>query len=332
MGHLLLAILALAGAPARAAGLPDWVSGSAADYPKAAFLSGVGEGPTQEKAADKARAEIAKTFSLEIQSVSQSSAREVTDGVKTSFSQDVSEDVRAVTAKVIEGVEIAKYARDEEGVHYALAVLDRGHSLSVFRDRLAADDKEFVELSGRLAGLQGKFARVKIALKLVGLGKARRRLNADYRLLNPSGTGIEAPPGYPDGLAAARAAVAAVTVQVDVKGVNGARVASRFIDALSAYGLRATEKTDRKPDILVESEGSGRNLRAENLTWFRAEGSLATKISYGSTGEVITRFETAGTGSSGDPRSAVGATLASLSEKAAARVFKLIVSGDLLDD
>ncbi len=327
----LVAIIAV-GASAQAPSPPGWVSGTSPEYPKGAFLTGVGEGPTQEKAADKARAEIAKIFSLEVRAETQVSAREVTDGVKSSYSQDVSDDVRTFTAKVIEGVEIARYGRGEAGTHYALAVLDRGHSLKVFKDKIEAGDKEFAELSERLGKTDGKFTRIRLALRLVGLGKSRRRFNADYRLLNPDGTGLEAPAAFAEALASARKAVAAVTVQVDVQGTNAARVTTRFIDALSAYGLRATEKGGRAPDVLVEAVGSGRNLRAENLTWFRAEGSLAVKMSYGASGEAITRFEEAGTDASGDPRSAVGQTLAKLSEKAAGRVFKVLVSGDLLDD
>lgn len=327
---VLLATLSVARAYAETT--PGWVSGNSPDYPKAAYLTGVGEGPTQEKAADKARNEIAKIFSLEIHSESQSSAREVSDGVKSTFSQDISEDVRTFTAKVIDGIEIARDWRSESGTHYALAILDRAHSLKIVGDKIGANDKEFTELYERLGKTEGKFSRIRIALRLVALGKIRRRINADYRFLNPEGKGIEAPAASSEALASARKAVSAVTVQVDVQGTNAARVRTRFIDALSVYGMRATEKGGRAPDILVEAVGEGHNLRPENLTWFNAEGALAVKMSYGPTGEVITSFEESGTGSSGDPSTAVGKTLATLSTKAAARVFKIIVSGDLLDD
>jgi hypothetical protein len=331
---LLLTVLiaTLSGTAARAEATPGWVSGNSTDYPQAAYLTGVGEGPTQERAADKARGEIAKIFGLEIRAETQSSAREVSDGKKSTFSQDVSDDVRTFTAKVIDGIEIARDWRDESGTHYALAVLDRAHSLKVVGDKIGANDKEFTELYERLGKTEGKFSRIRTALRLVALGKSRRRFNSDYRFLNPEGKGIEAPAASAEALASARKAVSAVTVQVDVQGTNAARVQTRFIDALSVYGLRATEKGGRAPDILVEAVGEGRNLRAENLTWFNAEGSLSVKMSYGSTGEVITSFEESGTGSSGDPRTAVGKTLATLSTKATARVFKILVSGDLLDD
>lgn len=320
------------GSPARAEASPGWVFGNSPDYPKGAFLSGVGEGSTQEKAADKARAEIAKIFSLEIRAETQASASEVSAGGKSTFSQEVSDDVRTYTAKIVDGVEIVRTWRSEAGTHYALAVLDRGHSLKVIGDKIAAGDKEFLELAERLGKTEGKFSRIRIALRLVSLGKSRRRINADYRFLNPEGKGIDAPATAPETLAVARSAVSSVTVQVDVQGVNAVRVRTRFIDALTAYGLRATEKGGRAPDVLVEAVGDGRRLRADNLTWYNAEGSLSVKMSYGATGEAITSFEESGIGASGDPSTAVGKTLSTLSVKASSRVFKIIVSGNLLDD
>jgi len=317
---------------ARSEAGPGWISGSSSDYPKAAYLTAVGEGPTQEKAADKARAEIAKIFNVEIRSESQSSTREVSDGVNSAFSQSLSDDVRTFTSQVIGGIEIARDWRSESGSHYALAVLDRAHSLKVVGDKISTNDKEFGELYERLGKTEGKFSRIRTGLRLMALGKNRRRFNADYRFLNPEGKGIEPPAASQEALAAARKAVSDVTVQVDVQGSNAARVRTRFINALSVYGLRATEKGGRTPDILIEAEGEGRDLSPENLTWFSAEGALSIKVSYGSTGEAITSFEESGTGSSGDPSTAVGKTLETLSTKAAGRVFKLIVSGDLLDD
>lgn len=328
----ILLLTVLAAATARAETAPAWVSGNSPDYPKAAFLSGVGEGSTQEKAADKARAEIAKIFSLEIKAETSASASEVSSGGKSTFSQEVSEDVKTYTARIVDGVEIPRTWKSDSGTHYALAVLDRGHSMKVIGDKIADGDNEFADLAERLAKTEGKFSRIRIALKLVGLGKSRRRYNADYRFLNPEGRGIDAPANAPEVLSAARRSVSSVTVQVEVEGVNSERVRTRFIDALTVYGLRVTEKGGRAPDVLVSAVGDGRRLRADNLTWFNAEGSLRVKMSYGATGEVITSFEESGVGSSGDPSTAVGKTLSTLSVKSAARVFKIIVSGNLLDE
>ena len=59
---------------------------------------------------------------------------------------------------------------------------------------------------------------------------------------------------------------------------------------------------------------------------------MTVRVLRGSTGEVVTSFETTGQDAARDPGSSVDAVLASLSDKTAARLFAFIVSGDILDD
>jgi len=93
-----------------AAERPDWVSGTSSAYPKSAYLIGVGQGPSQEKAADKARAEIAKGLSLTVTAKTQATAQETSYGAESSFTQTVADDVRTSTAKVLDGVRIGQDA------------------------------------------------------------------------------------------------------------------------------------------------------------------------------------------------------------------------------
>ena len=327
---LLAALLAL---PASAQGdRPDWMSGASAAYPRSAYLTGVGQGPTQEKAADRARAELSKEFGVSLSAVSRTASAETASGGASSSWQEVSDEVKASTQKVLDGVEVVSYWQGPESWH-AFAVLDRAHSLKVFADRLADVDRSWDEAAGEIARVEGKFARLRLALSLLRLAKDRRRINADYRILNPDGKGIPAPASYQDGLARARKAVSAVTVAVEVTGHNGRRLTSRLMDALSGHGLKAVEKGGSPaPDIVVEAEAEGTPLPPENLTWYWARGCIMTKVSYGSTGEVFSRFEESGQDAAGDPGTAVDLTLRALAARTAAHVFASVTSAELVDD
>jgi len=311
---------------------PDWMSGASAAYPKAAYLTGVGEGATQEKAADKARAEVAKGFGVSLTAISRTAAAETSAGDASSSWQEVSDEVKTSTQKVLDGVEVVSYWQGPQG-WYAFAVLDREHNLKVFKDKLAETDRGWKEVSEELARTEGKFARLKIALRLLRLAKDRRRVNQDFRILNPEGQGIPAPDSYEQVLSKARKAVAVVTVAVEVAGAQGRQLTSRIMDGLSATGLKVVEKGGAKtPDIMVEASAEGEPLRPENLLWYWAKGSIMVKLSYGSTGEVFTRFEESGQDAARDPRSAMDATLRSLAAKTAAHVFSAIISAELVDE
>jgi len=325
------ALLFLSAAGLAAAAKPDWLSGDAAAYPKSAYVLGIGEGPTQDKAADKARAEIAKVFGTALTANTVVNASASIDASGSSESQYVSDDVRTSTAKFLEDVEVAQYWTDETGSVHALAVLDRGHALKTLADKIAEIDRDFSANAADLDKAEGKFSALRAALKLQQGAKSRRRLNADYRILNPDGKGVPAADSAHEALSRARRAVSALTVSVAASGEHAERMGARMIDALGYYGLKAVERGG-KPDVVIELQGAAQPLPIENLTWFSAQGTVSVKMSYGSTGEVFKRFDESGEGSSGDPGQAVPAALIRLTDRAAVRAYQVLTSPTTLDD
>lgn len=310
---------------------PDWLKGDSPSYPRSQYMIGVGEGPSREKAADRARAELAKSFGLSVEAKTSASASESSDGKSSSFSQQVSDDVRTSTAKVLHGVEIAQTWQGPES-HFALAVLDRAHSLKILRDKIEEIDREFGALSDILKKTEGKFAKLRTSLRLVQLAKDRRRLNADYRLLNPDGKGVPAPTAYEGVVSAARKAVSALNIQVAASGDHAEQLAGRVMDGLGAYGIRASAKSESPCDLVVEAKAEAKNLPAENLLWYWARGTVTASVSYGSTGEPVTRIQETLQEAARDPGSAREKAYLALADRTADRVFKLVSSPELVDD
>jgi hypothetical protein len=151
-------------------------------------------------------------------------------------------------------------------------------------------------------------------------------------VLAADGKGIPAPAALEQALPQARAAVQAVTIQIDATGVETETTASRLIDGLSAYGLKVVEKGAAPADVIVEAKASAENLEAEDLTWYWAHGAVRVKMRYGATGEVFQRFEEAGQEASRDPSTSVGVTVAKLADRAADHAFKVLTSNSVLDE
>ena len=328
MSHLLsLAAALLLASPAFCGqDKPDWLTGESASYPRDAYITGVGEGSTQDKAADKARAEVAKGFGVSLRAESRSAVTETTE----SSWQEVSDEVRTSTRKVLDGVEVVSYWQGPQNWH-AFAVLNREHGFKVLKDKLEESDRSWQDLAKELEKAQGKFARLKLALRLLRLSKERDRVNADFRVLSPEGKGIPAPASAAEILSQARRAVSTVTVSVEATGEQARKVASRLMDALAAAGLKAVEKGLKAPDIELSAMAEGEALPPENFIWYWAKGSLQVKLAYGATGEVFSEFEESGQEAARGPQAALDATLAGLAKQAAAHAFAVIASTELAD-
>jgi hypothetical protein len=110
---------------------PDWtMSGLHGDFPDSHYISGVGQGDSRDKAADRARAEISKRFRVSVDSSSVSSQSLLLtnlNGVETDYSKENLRELTSTSTKmVIEDVRIAETWFDKKTVQYfALAVLDR---------------------------------------------------------------------------------------------------------------------------------------------------------------------------------------------------------------
>jgi hypothetical protein len=136
-----LGVTLMCGGCSHQQGKPGWVAGEAGAYPASRYLLGRGEGSSQQQAADRARAEIAKIFRVAIidEAVDTQTVTTTRKGGKKAREQQ-SEATRTVTTwtdELLEGVEIARVWHDRQMQrHYALAVLARAQTAQSLRRRM----------------------------------------------------------------------------------------------------------------------------------------------------------------------------------------------------
>lgn len=254
------ALLALALAAA-----PDWVDGMPAAFPRARFLTAVGVAEDRPAAEARARAGVAAFFATGVASVTRAKESEakatgsqqvevagVTATARTELraaAVAVEQEVTAVTAKLLEGVEIADRFTDPTGRVHALAVLDRTRAVEVLRRRLVEVDADVGALAARLAEPGTAFARARLAHRLVGASARRAPLVADLRLLDPAAE-PEAPPATRGAREAAERALGAVAVAVRAAGEDADRLRTAAARAVVATGMRAAA-LDASHDLAV---------------------------------------------------------------------------------
>ncbi|OGR99317.1 MAG: hypothetical protein A2V88_03825 [Elusimicrobia bacterium RBG_16_66_12] len=207
---------------AKAGSRPDWVDGNSRQYPRDKYLVGVGMGDDRATASDRARSEISKIFTTNVNvttnlNESESSSKQ---GSKTenSFSQAISQSLQTASRKVLEGVEVAENWKDGATMQqYALAVLDRSKALAAVKDKIDDFDKQAQQWKSQMDSASDKVGKVKAAMKLLALLKARTELNGEVRVLDPGGKTIPSPFDEAAVRAEAAKTVAELDVIVDIK-------------------------------------------------------------------------------------------------------------------
>ncbi|MFI5363651.1 MAG: LPP20 family lipoprotein [Elusimicrobiota bacterium] len=330
----LVAVAALLGAacaaPARASSSrPSWAdTGDSSEFPRARYVTGVGNADDETSAAERARGEVAKVFSADVNSVSTVSESEANgdqNGKKThSWSNDVAQKVRTATQKVLEGVNIVARWKDSTGRCYALAALPKDEALLAITEKSTDIDKEGADNKAALAAATDPFARAKAAAKLLALAKAQDSLAADYRVL-----GGGALQGSFDGAsvrAQAAAALAALDVLVAVAGDGSEAVQSAIVSGLNAVGLTAKAgAAGDKADLTAVATVTVQEQNMPDRLWRRARSTAAISLTDGRTGKIFATLDvTAREDARDDYVEARRRSLVSLSKDAAKRVSAAI--------
>jgi len=192
---LTLTVSLLAGCAALP-GTPDWVSGPAARYSASQYLIGRGQAASSDEARDRARADLAKTFEVNLSVESEDvQAFRSTEGGSSERGQYQASSTRRVAARsdrVVEGVEIAETWQDPATKDYhALAVLPRLKAATALREDIVRQDDATRAQLDRARNAQDLLLKIAAAAQAVSLQSERAAMQKSLRVADPLGMGAE---------------------------------------------------------------------------------------------------------------------------------------------
>lgn len=262
---MIIAILVLA---AGCAGTkqPDWTMGKSQDYPVESWLLGVGIDRDRGRAEDRARAEIAKIFQVEIRAIDKSEEShrlsQVGKLASSEYAQNVSAELTAKTDKILAGVRIVEiWQHPKNGEWQVLAGLDRLRVARGLRGDLQGIDDRLTDLVARAEGRLSPPRRLGVYLQALRLADERRRIAADLRVVEPSGWVVEAPYSAHEIASRADNAAAAIRIGLQLGEEPPAIVQGALVRALADVGILQAPPSEQnlvvRGTITVDSYATG---------------------------------------------------------------------------
>lgn len=274
---LLLAITACASSGTKS---PDWVTGKSAQYPAQTYLTGRGQGDNRGVAQDRARADLSKTFEVQIKEQSTDRVKyqgtSTEEGMQSQLDATASREVMTRTDQVIQGIEIAELWEDPEtGQVHAFAILDRNKSSNDLRQSIQQQDSATareIALAKQQADL---FSKIGNASRAVELQEIRYEDQWILKIVDPTGIGV--PPAY--NLSSLRTDRDSLLQRLRIKSsvvndpIGGL---SEIVDgAIAKSGF--SHVTDGNPDYLLESDLQVDSFR-DKKGWFWYRGNLQVNL------------------------------------------------------
>jgi len=307
---------------------PSWVEGESSKWPRSQYVTGVGSADDEEAAADRARGEISRVFSSNVSvdtSVDESEATVNAGGkTSTSFSQQLAQNVRTASKKMLEGVEIVERWKDSASSrYYALATLNKGKAMGAVTEKTQALDADASLWKTKLDAAGDKFERAKAAAKLSALLKGRLELENDRRVLG--GGALASTVDVSAAKAAAVKALEALDVVVIATGDHADELETGIVTGLVASGLTAKRgNPGDKGDLVVESKSAAQVVEGGDERWKWSRGTATVTLKDGREDKMFTRFEVSERQASADAGEARRRAAAGLAKKAAEKVAAAI--------
>jgi hypothetical protein len=224
---------------------PDWVNGNSSRYPAATYLAGHGQSDNMALAKDRARADLAKNFSVNVSEQSNdtsSYSQSGTDAAAGKNSLDVSRNINTRTEQMLNGVEISDTWQDPKSLqYYALATLSRAKASTALRQQIGDLDAGTAASLNQAQNSSDLFDKIAAAGQAVDAQQTRVSLQKELQVVDPSGMGI--PSSW--SLAKLQADRSALLKQLQVKaaadGQNAQAVQKLLAGALADSGFTVAD-------------------------------------------------------------------------------------------
>ncbi len=253
---------------------PEWTTGASRDYPADAWMTGVGVDRERARAEDRARAEIAKTFQVQVRAFDRSSESHrlsrVGRLVESEYNQEVSADLSATTDKMLAGVRIAEVWRDERsGEFHALAVLDRQSTARGLRAEIRELDERILDRVTQAERIASEARRLGEYLNVLSLLERRRLLAADLRVVDPASRMADPPYAASEIARRADESAGAIRIGLQLDGDRGELVRGSLVRALAAVGIYQSSAAGQE-NLLLRGGVTVTNYACSGLNWSTA--------------------------------------------------------------
>ncbi len=309
---------------------PDWIRGKSKEYPEEFYIVGVGSGDTRQDAESRARAHIAEVFSVKIKadiSVNKSETLRESEGKVSGETKEITRSrIDMGLKKTLEGTEIVEvWQNPKDAAYYALAVLDREKAAVKMSERIRELDNEVTRLGEEVDTVSGKINKLKLMLLRRSLLSDRLSLDSDFRIVSPSGKGIQAPYSYAEENSAITKFIQNdFVIGISGKGPGADVLVQTVTDLLTGKGFMVDPSGGKRADLLIEINATTDPSTQPVDEWYYCRWRVELNASDPSTHSVIMSASEKGKSGQLSPDESKNKALFDMNKKTAFIASKLV--------
>jgi hypothetical protein len=279
----LCATLAACGSsPRQPVDKPAWIDGNHARYTPELYLTGRGEGRSSEEAANRARADLAKTFEVRIQEDQKdvqafSAISESGKAPQSQLAQNVTRTIVTTTDQLLRGVQVVDTWRDPVTLnHHAFAALSRQQGAAALRQEIGRlDDSSKLNIDAAANSLDAldKIAKAHRALEAQIQRLAFQR---SLQVVDRSGEGVRAVWSIPQLRNDFEKLLKRTRIRVVVTNDDSGLIKDALDGAIAAAGF--SPEDSNAAEYVLETSFALEDLGQKSDGWYWVSGALEIKL------------------------------------------------------
>ncbi|MDE2235637.1 MAG: LPP20 family lipoprotein [Gammaproteobacteria bacterium] len=280
---LLMGLLAACSQSPKPGTQPPWIMGSDAKYPASAYLLGRGQGDSLAVARDRARADLAKIFSVDVSEQTKDVAsftQESTGPTKNTL--DVSRNLSTRTNEMLRGVEIGETWQDPATQeYYALAVLSRPKADVALRQQISDLDASTRAYLTQAQSSNDLFVKIANATQAVNAQSTRAGLQRELQVVDITGRGMPSEWNLGQLRTDRNALLARLKISAAATGQDAAAVQQVLAGALANAGFTVAGAGD----YTMTANLNYANLALRGDGWYWITGALQVTLAANNGGQ-----------------------------------------------
>lgn len=264
---------------------PDWTTGDSAVYKSAQYLLGRGEAGSADDAKDRARADLAKVFQVEVNVSSEDIQKfKTADGAPGQYENEASRHIATRTDQIINGIQIAEMWQDPATkTFHALAILPRLQTAASLRQQIAQLDDATRDYVAQARNSGDLFQQIGAASRALDTQRERAPLQKSLQVVDITGRGIEAQWNSAKLQADLDGLLKRVRIAPQVAADSAPGFGDIVSGALSQAGFMI--ETGKNPDFVLQSRLDLTDLGMQN-GWYWQRGSVEVTLTEAGNGRV----------------------------------------------
>lgn len=221
---------------------PQWVNNPYANYPESMYMVGVGTGDTREAAENNAIGSIARVFRSKVRVQQSSFENFLENNAGLQSTSQLRRNTTVGAEEELKNIRIKQTYLSDEGLHYALAVMDRAETAQLYQSEISGNNQDIGDYYLSYKDSKNKLHQYTYLAKCKALSEINEVLQQKLDIISVKRQQMMAPVSNTEINSELQKVLDRITVMLQPDGENAPEVTDYMKELIGKIGFKMVQE------------------------------------------------------------------------------------------